>query len=107
MATSSHPAMAKFDPTSQVIAHSSLKGAQAASMVAPPVYLVSSLILRRGSGFSIRHLMRYSTLGTAAGAGLGAAVGWVRLRTEPLVAIEDRVFRLVRPRISWMAGRIG
>ena len=103
MATSSHPYMKSFDPKKQVIAHASLKVAQTTAMLTPPIYLVSALILRRGGGFSVRKLMRYSTLGTFGGAGLGAFMGWGRLRNEPIEAIEDRVYRLVRFSLSlWL-----
>lgn len=100
MATSANPSMAGVSARNQVIAHASLKVAQMGAMIVPPAYIVSSLILRRGSGFSIRRLMRTTTVGTAVGAGLGAFMGWGRLRTEPQAAIDDRVFRLVSAQYS-------
>jgi len=100
MATSSHPSMAGVSTRNQVIAHASLKVAQMGAMIVPPAYIISSLILRRGSGFSIRRLMRNTTLGTATGAGLGAFMGWGRLRSETQAAIDDRVYRLVSDRVG-------
>ena len=79
-----------------VVAHASLKTAQAASMIAPPLYLVVALVRRRG--ISINRLMRVTTGTVAAGAGIGAGMGYMRLRNEPDVALSDRVFRLVSVR---------
>jgi hypothetical protein len=97
MATSSHPSMASQSASTQVIAHSALKVAQAFSTIVPPAYLVTSLILRRGRGFSVRGLATTSFGGVVAGAGIGGVAAWARLRDQPTEAIEDRAFRLVRP----------
>lgn len=97
MATSSHPSMAGQSASTQVIAHSALKVAQAFSTIVPPAYLVTSLILRRGRGFSVRGLATTSFGGVVAGAGIGGVAAWGRLRDQPIEAIEDRAFRLVRP----------
>ena len=78
-----------------VVAHASLKSAQATSMLAPPIYLAISLIRRRG--FSIGRVMRVTTGSVAVGAGIGVGMGYMRLRNEPDVALSDRVFRLVSP----------
>lgn len=95
MATSSYPSMARQDPMTQMITHSALKVAQAGSMLFPPAYLVSSLVLRRGPGFSIRTLMRVANRSVAGGAVLGGLAAWARLRNEPIEAIEDRCYRMV------------
>ena len=65
-------------------------------MIFPPLYLVSSLILRRGPGFSIRGLLRVGNRSVIGGAAVGGAAAWARLRDEPMEAIEDRCYRLVR-----------
>lgn len=95
MATSAYPSLARQDPRTQVIAHSALKVAQTASMIFPPLYLLSSLILRRGPGFSIRGLLRSGNRSVVGGASVGALAAWARLRNEPMEAIEDRCYRLV------------
>lgn len=96
MATSSYPSLSSLSPLNQVMAHSALKMSEAAGLLVPPIYIAASLIRRRGMGFSIRGLMRASTRGVVIGAPFGAAAAWGMLRNEPLVALEDRCFRLVR-----------
>lgn len=88
--------MASQNPLTQLIAHSALKVAQAGATVLPPAYLVSSLILRRGTGFSVRGLMRSANMAVLGGGALGAGAAWVRLRGASAESLEDRVFRLVR-----------
>lgn len=75
--------------------HVSLKMAQLTSMAVPPLYLVSSLILRRGRPFSINQLMRISAGSVIVGSGVGAVMGWGKLKDEPELAIIDRVERMV------------
>ncbi|KAI9638854.1 uncharacterized protein MKK02DRAFT_41880 [Dioszegia hungarica] len=94
MATSTYPSMASQNPLTQLIAHSALKVAQAGATVLPPAYLVSSLILRRGTGFSVRGLMRSANMAVLGGGALGAGAAWVRLRGASAESLEDRVFRL-------------
>ncbi|RSH93259.1 hypothetical protein EHS25_007613 [Saitozyma podzolica] len=95
MATSYYPFWKSQSPRTQVIAHASLKAAQATAMLLPPLYLVSSLLIRRGTRpFSIARWMRVSTGGTVVGAGIGAGLGWLRLRDQPDYALEDRAYRL-------------
>jgi hypothetical protein len=96
MATSSYPSWKAREPLTQLMAHASLKTAQVAAMITPPIYLVTSLVIRRGKPFSVRQFMRTSTSWTVVGAGLGALMGYGRLRNEPDYALEDRVYRLVR-----------
>lgn len=94
-----------------MMAHSALKTSQAAALVVPPIYILSSLVRRRGLGFSISGLLRASTRGVVLGAPVGAVAAWGRLRNEPLEAVEDRCFRLVsgmggcRRRVSARRGR--
>ncbi|ORY34701.1 hypothetical protein BCR39DRAFT_556213 [Naematelia encephala] len=95
MATSSLPMMAQQPPMTQLVAHASLKTAQSFSMLAPPAYLVLSFIRRgRGHPLSIRRLMSVSTSSVLVGSGIGAFMGWGRLRNEPEIALQDRIFRL-------------
>ncbi len=105
MATSAKPAAAVQPPMTQLVLHVSLKMAQFTSMAVPPLYAVSSLILRRGKQpFSISRLMRISTGSVGAGAGIGAVMGWGRLRNEPEEALIDRVERMVRHFGIWYSG---
>lgn len=83
-----------------MMAHSALKTSQAAALVVPPIYILSSLVRRRGLGFSISGLLRVSTRGVVLGAPVGAVAAWGRLRNEPVEAVEDRCFRLVRGWVS-------
>jgi hypothetical protein len=85
-----------------LVTHSALRTAQGFAVVAPPVYVVSSLILRRGRHpFSIRRLMATSVGSTLAGAGIGAGVGYVRLSNQGQLALDDRVLSLVSELTSW------
>ena len=88
--------LASRPPTTQMILHVSLKMAQLTSMAVPPLYLISSLVLRRGRPFSVNQLMRVSIGSVLLASGVGAAMGWGRLRNEPSGAIVDRVERMVR-----------
>lgn len=96
MATSAKPAAAAQPPMTQLVMHVSLKMAQVASMAVPPLYAVSSLILRRGRPFSINRLMQISTASVLGGAAAGTVMGYGRLRNEPDAALVDRVERMVR-----------
>lgn len=94
MSTSASPMLASRPPTTQMILHVSLKMAQLTSMAVPPLYLISSLVLRRGRPFSVNQLMRVSIGSVLLASGVGAAMGWGRLRNEPSGAIVDRVERM-------------
>lgn len=78
----------------QAMSHSALKGAQAGAMIVPPVFLVASLILRRGGGFSIRKLMTNSVGGVLVGAAGGVLMGYGKMKDESEVAIQEKTFRL-------------
>lgn len=95
MSTSSNPTMAAMSPMTQMTAHVSLKMAQAASMIVPPVYLLSRLVRRGASPFTIRRLMNVSTGSVIIGAGLGVGMSYGRLRNEPEIALIDRIERMV------------
>ncbi|KAK6908870.1 hypothetical protein I203_102875 [Kwoniella mangroviensis CBS 8507] len=78
---SSHPA------ETQVLLHSSLRYAQLASMIVPPIYLARTLVLRRRP-FSVRGLMHTSILWTGVGAVAGAGSGYGES------AVRDRLIRI-------------
>lgn len=86
--------MASMPPQTQALAHSALKGAQAASVCVLPFYLISMI---RHRSFSVRQLMRTSILGTTAGAGLGAGLGFFKVKDTSAPAIDAKVQRLVSP----------
>lgn len=66
-------------------------------MVTPPVVILTSIVRRNPlKPFTIKRLLNTTLRSTAVGAGLGAFMGWGRLRTEPETAILDRAERLVR-----------
>ncbi|ORX37680.1 hypothetical protein BD324DRAFT_622852 [Kockovaella imperatae] len=77
---------------SYMVAHASLKVAQTAGMIVPPAYLLFGLVRR--NPLSVSRWMRASVGGVVAGAGLGAGMGYMRLRGETAAALEDRVVRL-------------
>ena len=93
MATSAYPSLASQSPMTQMVAHASLKMAQALALISPPLHILVSI--RRGQ-FSVARLMRSSTRNALLGAGLGAALGYGRLMSQPEEAIIDRCERLVR-----------
>ena len=95
MATSSYTSLATLSPMSQMMAHSALKMSEAAGLVVPPVYILTSLIRRRGMGFSVTGLLKASTRGVVIGAPLGAVAAWGMLRGQEVEALEDRCYRLV------------
>lgn len=101
MATSAYPAFASQSPRTQVIAHSSLRGAQVAAMVAPPLVILGTIfrpsLLRPRS---IKRVLNGVIKWTVIGAGAGGVVGWGKMRNEPETAILDRVERLVRPPLA-------
>ncbi|WWC92852.1 uncharacterized protein L201_007813 [Kwoniella dendrophila CBS 6074] len=74
-------------PGTQVILHSSLRYAQIASMIIPPVYLLRTLVLRR-KPFSVRGLMHTSILWTGLGGLAGAGLGYGES------AVRDRLIRI-------------
>lgn len=102
MSTSANPAFQKYSPITQVTLHSSLKVAQAAGMLAPPLYIVATLVRRRP--LTINHILRTSAASVVAGAGIGAGVGYLRLMNEPEVKIVDRMERLVSSRVRRRSG---
>ena len=83
----------------KLVTHSALRTAQGFALVAPPLYLVSSLILRRGR-FSIRKLMTTSIGATTGGAALGAGVGYVRLMNEDQLGLDERILRMVSSHLT-------
>jgi hypothetical protein len=93
MSTSANPIFQKYSPTTQVTLHVSLKVAQAAGMLAPPLYIIATLARRRP--LTVNRLMRASAVSVVAGAGVGTALGYLRLMNEPQDKIVDRMERLV------------
>lgn len=93
MSTSANPVFQKYSPLTQVTLHSSLKVAQAAGMIMPPVYIVATLARRRP--LSINGIMKNAIASVVVGAGIGAGVGYARLVNQPEDKIVDRVNRLV------------
>ncbi|WWC65903.1 uncharacterized protein I303_108525 [Kwoniella dejecticola CBS 10117] len=84
----SNQALFSSHPTeTQVVLHSALRYAQIASMIAPPVYLLRTLILRRRP-FSVRSLMHTSIAWTGVGALGGAGLGYGES------AVRDRLIRI-------------
>ncbi|WVQ78977.1 hypothetical protein IAT38_001069 [Cryptococcus sp. DSM 104549] len=73
----SAPLFFRYSPRTQLILHSALSSAELFSAIAPPAFLISSLVLRK-QRFSVRRLMYASIGGTSLGAGLGAGYGFVR-----------------------------
>jgi hypothetical protein len=81
-------------PMDLLLAHSALKCAQAMSLLAPPLHLVTLLVRRRP--FSVARLLRTSWMATGAASAASVPLAYYRLKDEPDYAMEDRVFRLVR-----------
>ncbi|KAK4686617.1 hypothetical protein P7C73_g3511, partial [Tremellales sp. Uapishka_1] len=82
-----------------MIMHVSLKMAQTASMLVPPLYILTSIVRRNpAKPFTISRLMRVSTVGVVAGGAVGAGMGYMRLANEPEAAVLDRTERLAANR---------
>jgi hypothetical protein len=80
-----------------LITHQALQGAQLASMAAPPLYILSSLVFRRNplKPFSIRRLMTVSTGSVLAGGTAGAAAGWALNKDANEVVNIAKVAKMV------------
>ena len=77
----------------QLLTHTSLKVAQAFSLIVPPIYLVSLAVRRKP--FTVAKLMRTTWMWTTGGAIASVPVAYWRLKDEPDYALSDRTFRLV------------
>jgi len=100
MATSANPAFQNLTPTTQVSLHSGLKVAQAAGMLAPPLYIVACLARKRP--LSVNGVMRNAALSVIAGGAVGTGIGYARVMNQPEDKIVDRAQRLV----SWVHERV-
>jgi len=78
-----------------VIRHSMTKGYQAFSILAPPVYTVITLARRGRGGFSINRMLRATWISGGVGVGLGGAVAYMRLKSQPPESLRDRRLRLM------------
>jgi len=91
----SEPSPAEDDYAySQVLGHTTIKGAQVVSLVAPPVLLALALVRRRPLVDARRFLISNARATWLVGPPLGAALGWARMRNLDDDAIADRAYRL-------------
>lgn len=79
-----------------MIAHVSLKMAQATSMVVPPLYLAFRLFRKGATPLTIKRLMNVSTGSVLGGAALGVPMAYGVLGKQPEAAMVDRIERMVR-----------
>lgn len=93
MATSSYPVFARQSPRTQVVAHVTLKTAQATSILTPAFFLFGVLVQKRPA--TISRYLRVTMRNVVAGAVVGTALGYGRLYNESEEAIIDRAERLV------------
>lgn len=101
-----HPRVAQDKATDEILWHTGLKVAQAASLALPPLYIVASIIRQvRGhpsGGFSLNRMLRATWMGGTALAVAAPPIAWqVKLKNEPTVAMVDRWERLVSANDSY------
>lgn len=93
-ATPSAPLFFSHTPRTQLLLHSALSSAELFAAFTPPVYLISTLVLRRRP-FSIRRLMYNSMGGVLAGAAVGGGYAYLRGMREGELKVRERLARVV------------
>jgi len=83
------------DDMEYVIRHSMRKGYQAFSLLAPPIYTLTTLVRRGRRGFSINRMLRATWVAGGVGLGLGGGAAWMRLKDQTPESLHDRRFRLM------------
>jgi len=100
------------------------RGYQVASLIAPPAYIITSLLRRRG--LSVNRVLRATWVGGAGGAAAGAAYGWAeglnnpewlksrhqalaydvnRIRADDHSTIGALLFGVLTPALLWKRAR--
>lgn len=93
-ATPSAPLFFSHTPGTQLLLHSALSSAELFAAFTPPVYLISTLVLRRRP-ISIRRLMYNSMGGVLAGAAVGGGYAYLRGWRGGELKVRERVARVV------------
>ena len=94
MANPPHPRLSADPSLDYILLHTGLKVAETLSLAVPPAYLLFHAV-RGKRPFSVNRLLRTTWMVGYGGAVASVPVAYYRLKSEPQVAMQDRMNRLV------------